>query len=288
MSADADGDGVRDWTIFDGDRVADALIPADDDLDGDGVENIWDERPLVRSRKPRANELPAHLISKRAKAAQRSLYEKFQILAIDHTDMHAPKVLEELTSILEDARARGVFRRPGNWKYLYAFAGHDDRHNQGAFHPRLEAISVGGELTYSDVKDRRRLRETLLHEIGHAVFFDQMRDDEIEGLNRLAGWPLGEGPRLRDSLMKPFKGADTDGAVISKYSRRNFHEWFAESFASYVLMGVRPPRAKVRRPVLVHAHADEAPASGGGRRDFLRPLRDPVFAWFKQKFGGPF
>lgn len=243
VKMDASGDGIPDWSAILDRQPARVLFPEDPDQNGDGVPNVLDPDPLRKHGKIHLaqGEIPPHLKidrKKRPEAAtlQKELFEMSGVLAIDHTDDHAPAVLRELLGLLKTG-----FPRLEGVRYVYAFAGHDPLRNIAAFHREARALSIGGVLAYGQErlprKSRIELALALAHELGHAVLFEKLTASELaSAAAKYAGWhaalPLARASSLYSSLFfQPFPASPLKN-MVSKYAMKNQHEWFAESFAA--------------------------------------------------------
>ncbi len=71
-------------------RVSPTLVPYDEDLDNDGIANLWDPHPLRADRRPASlpTHIPEHLQSRTAstRALQEKLWHTHRVLSIDHSD----------------------------------------------------------------------------------------------------------------------------------------------------------------------------------------------------------
>jgi hypothetical protein len=227
---DINGDGTADWTpVVDG-RLSDSLLPNKADLNGDGIENLWDPHPLqplilkpTRSlnqapkaskasksehRSIRSRTLPKHLLSKLAPIEQSALFREFHLISVDHTDTHSPFVLRELLLILRKGLPSSgnitntrimppKFMPFPNLRTIYAFKGHDDEFDIAAFHPQLKALSIGGIASYGltrpDREKRIHILAALAHELGHAFLFAHISSVELKLIGKKYGhWPFDE------------------------------------------------------------------------------------------------
>jgi hypothetical protein len=270
---DTNHNGIPDWTAIIDLRPAKVLFAKDLDQDGDGVPNVLDPSPLdplVRGKPLKPFEIPAHLRfekSKRPETAdlQQKIFEKFGILAIDHTDEHAAVVLRELLVLLEKGFSDQGIKPPRNFKYVYAFRGHDQVNDIAAFHVEAQALSIGGVGSYGESflseQSRADLLAALAHEIGHAFIFERFTAEELASIaDEFGGWnlkltglsdsffssPLFEPHPLKWIASRirriPIKSTSfisgplwTSENIVSEYATTNVHEWFADAFAAEIL-----------------------------------------------------
>ncbi len=246
LKLDRDGDGLSDWTVSIDAAPSPVLIPLDPDLDGDGVENLFDVAPndaRLGSITPKG--LPPHLVARDAetRALQLRIYERYGLVAVDNSDAHSPGVLRTVDELLEGLPE--IMRQARGLRLLFAFAGHDARHDQAAYHRQMRALSLGGRKSYPDRLDaaaRAELLHTLAHEIGHAVLFDLVGPAELQNFaSHQAGWRdvFAERPEtslLGPAFFRPFpRRSVSTPAPLSPYAKRNLHEWFAEAYAATAL-----------------------------------------------------
>jgi len=254
---DTDGDGVPDWTALIDGNPSRVLYPQDSDIDGDGTDNVLDPAPFNAKVKGRRApiKLPAHVKDSRPEVAvlQATLFRKFGILAINHTDRHSPAVLRNLLLLLEHGFTSRLIRGLGGFRYIYAFAGHDARINIAAYHAVANAISIGGMQAYP--ADTRQLQlpiiATLAHEIGHAFLMHQISPGELKQVSENYGdWRevftdpteltlysaafFTPHPRRRLASIAPPDAKKSN--LISGYAATNIHEWFADAFAAAALL----------------------------------------------------
>lgn len=242
---DSDQDGLANWSAITDDKPARVLYPADEDMDGDGTDNILDPAPLDASVKnlAAAGEIPTHLKMEGNRGfLQKALYEKFGVLAIDHTDKHSVLVLKEFIFLLKN----GFKERPAGVKYLYAFSGHDPRWNIAAYHKQAQALSIGGMGAYKNSPtESTPLLTALAHELGHAYLMNFLSPLQLRQLAEEFGdWQSVFDKKPVTSLydrafFKPHprikKALEKSSGVVSQYSLKNIHEWFADNFAALVL-----------------------------------------------------
>jgi hypothetical protein len=282
---DYDRDGTKDWTVMDGGGISEIMLPLDKDWDGDGVNNLLDSSPWDKKKGKLVQAgIPKHLrlSTPRNRQLQKELYREFKILAVDYTDLQSPSTLSELLKILRANRKYQFFPRPKEFKVLYSFAGHDAIHDLGAYHRSQQAISIGGITAYPSRLHSEAVALTLLHEMGHSLFFEKIVKGEIFELNRRwAYWDLKPGAEFLSSLMVPtyLRGAEAQKiplSFVSGYSTTNFHEWFAESFAAFALVSLRKATGEF----------GPAPDALSDRRRWARYEKIPgdLYTWFKIKF----
>jgi hypothetical protein len=257
-SRDSNGNGIPDWGTIIDNAPTQILFPQDPDMDGDGVINAFDSAPLdVKIGKLfHQKALPPHLRinrRKRREAAeyQEKLFREFNIVAIDHTDIHSPIVLKELYLVLKNGFSKELLKKLNNIRYVYAFAGHDPLAHVASFHAGAQAISVVGVASYGArplaQQERIDLISTLAHEIGHAFLLKKLTAEELAQIGaKYGGWQQLTSSDLPDSffsrvLFQPyfFKVADSESFqrnnIVSQYAMTNRHEWFAEAFAGQIL-----------------------------------------------------
>lgn len=257
---DADKDGIPDWRAITDAKPSRILFPQDDDIDGDGTDNVLDPEPfnarVAGSANP--NELPPHLLSadERTAELQRKLFKEFKIIAIEHTGDHSPLVLENLMFLLRHGFKNSSSWRLSTFKYIYAFSGHDTSHDMAAFHADAKAISIGDRETYPDSESLGGISipilTTLAHEIGHAFLFEKVKPAELKKISKdFGGWgPVFDDAGslnffsraffmrhpLRRFLRTPSAGWNpAEFSVASTYALSNVHEWFADAFAASTL-----------------------------------------------------
>lgn len=248
---DTDGDGIPDWQAVIDQRPSAVLYPQDEDIDGDGTPNLLDPAPFDRKIKGDGKKIPAHLVSKEKKL-QAELMERFGILALDHTDQHSPEVLANLLYLLEKGPL--IAARLKNFRYFYAFSGHDREVDIAAYHQVAKAISIGGIHTFPN-KGRvpnASILSALAHEIGHALLMEKVSPAKLSAAAHKYGrWSKVTKEDLYDpaffqphplhaQLRKPAIRALASGPdlanLVSSYATSNIHEWFAENFAASVMV----------------------------------------------------
>lgn len=240
VKMDTNKNGIPDWDAIIDQKPSRVLYPKDPDQDGDGIKNVLDADPLnvKMGIKTASDKIPAHLKIKRPEVTklQDELFKEFKIIAIDHTDQHTPLVLEQLLSVLRNGFPKGFQLKSLN--YVYAFSGHDPTRNIAAYHLKAQALSIGGVSAFSAASDLSALTAALIHEMGHAVLFEKVTAQELSAISvQFAGWsPI-------DSDTSSFYSVDffkpyifpTRKNIVSQYSMKNRHEWFAESFTASLI-----------------------------------------------------
>lgn len=211
---DLDEDGIPDWTSRVDGRISTVLYPNDNDMDGDGIENVLDLAPLNRDApgvKGHPEALPSHLrMWGEVGRLQSQLFHRYRIIAINHTDQHAPGVLRAFLLILEKGLPEHLSKPMENQsvRYLYAFKGHDAHVNIAAYHKQMRALSIGGVESYGrgPLSETVRLQvlATLAHEMGHAFLFDHVSALELSEISRLYGsWGKSMPPHEPTDLLDP-------------------------------------------------------------------------------------
>lgn len=272
---DSDGDGQPDWRAFIDRRLSRVLIPADDDIDGDGTPNILDPQPFRADAKGVVSpdrSVPTHLrLGGKRSQHQEALLREFGLLALDHTDQHRDEVLVEILAFLREVVPKGLTGTKTSVRILYAFESHDLQHEIAAFHREIRAISIAGKSSFPKKfgpRERFRVLSAFAHELGHAFIFDWLG---AAGLARVAdqfgGWQTGatkdddlfSAPFLKrhplrtkalsipteapseslpaNLLPLPFTGEEKWKRInlVSQYASENVHEWFSEVFAAHLL-----------------------------------------------------
>lgn len=176
---------------------------------------------------------------------QEKLFEEFGILAIDHTDRHSGAVLKELYFLLENIGSKKWVYQLKSLKYVYAFTGHDSRHNVAAYHHQMKAISIGGVSSYPHALttfERIHLVAALAHEMGHAFLFDRLSPSELRQIaETFGGWNEVFKNENVDSFysrsfFRPYpEGTAQKKNFTTQYASKNVHEWFADAFAGQIL-----------------------------------------------------
>jgi hypothetical protein len=269
-SMDLNKNGVPDWTSQVEGRTSNVLYPADIDMDGDGVENVFDPDPLdpfTPGSSAKVSGLPFHLKMDGTRGLiQAKLHKEFGIIAIDHTDKHAESTLEVLLLLLREGLTQKVRARLSSVKYVYAFLLHDPHVNIAAYHRQMNAISIGGEKSYGtgplDQTRKVAVLSSFAHEFGHAFIFDTMSPPELHSVGAQYGkWeappetetasslfdrsffrnhPFRKKARLKtkeEVAKKEFVSREVwrESSLVSEYATKNLHEWFADSFAAGII-----------------------------------------------------
>jgi hypothetical protein len=242
-SLDSNGNGIPDWSGIVDHQPAKVLYPGEEDIDGDGIENILDPDPLNKNQLTNLNELPAHLKFK--DDSQEKLFREFGIIAINHTDDHSALVLKELLSLLRTGFSKKWVTGLKNLKYIYAFLGHDPEHKIAAYHWNAKALSIGGVHAYKNSltqEEKIALKAALAHEIGHAALLEKLSARELaEAGTKFGGWNLSAMVSPLTFYAKIFFAPYSFGGdykrnnIVSAYALTNIHEWFADSFAAHVI-----------------------------------------------------
>jgi hypothetical protein len=251
---DTDHDGIPDWQAQIDRRPSSVLYPADDDIDGDGTENLFDPAPFDPAKKGDGSKIPPHLVSAQKKL-QVQIMERFGILVIDHSDHHSQEVLGNLLFLLEHGPAMAA--RLKGFRYLYAFSGHDREVDIAAYHLVAKAISIGGARAFPGAGKvpNPSILSALAHEIGHALLMEKLPAQELTHLaSEFGGWEAADASDLYDpSFFRPHPlharlrerngrspaSAEAPPAnLVSSYSTANMHEWFAEAFTASVMVSL--------------------------------------------------
>ncbi len=188
------------------------------------------------------------------------LEKEYGLVAINQTDTHATPVLHNLLVLLKNAFPQTMIRNLKNLRYVYAYAGHDNRYNLGAFHAEAKALSIGGKHAYPSEEEKIdvKILSTLAHEIGHAFLLEKISAEELESIaKKFGGWlPVFGADRpttiYSADFFKPhprapearhhWAGVVTKHAedwkknnLCSRLATANVHEWFADAFAAVAL-----------------------------------------------------
>ncbi len=273
-SLDLNNNGIPDWSAGPKNMRSLVLYPNDDDLDGDGIPNVLDPKPLTFQSAPVAvapNGVPAHLAMEGERGiVQGRIYRDFGILAIDHSDRHSLAVLQLLEKVLRDGFTAALRERIKSVKYVYAFYGHDAFADIAAYHRGAKAISIGGVRSYPDEEIAEALQihimASIAHEFGHAFLFDEIGPTELGRIAARFGlWHSVIGEKDLQSLIddervfRPhplrvlMKLQETNHGIwkianlVSEYAATNLHEWFADAFAA-ATMGRMAMRSLVKLP----------------------------------------
>lgn len=261
-SLDLNNNGIPDWSAGPKNLRSHVLYPNDDDMDGDGIPNVLDPKPLTFQSSPVAlasNGVPEHLAMEGERGiVQGRIYREFGILAIDHSDRHALVTLQALEDVLRNGFTSALRQRIKSVKYVYAFYGHDAHVNIAAYHREAKAISIGGINSYPDDEISKSVRLHLMasiaHEFGHAFLFDEISPAELSQISiRFGLWHSVIGDKELESLIDdervfrphPLRalarireknhGVWRIANLVSEYAATNLHEWFADAFAAATL-----------------------------------------------------
>lgn len=243
ISQDTNKNGIPDWTAITDNLPAKILFPGEEDIDGDGIPNVLDPNPLDEKIKDAAKTIPQHLKIKFE--VQEQIYNEFGIIAIDHTDDHSQVVLSELLNLLRTGFAKNWIKNLKNLKYVYAFLGHDPEHRIASYHWQARALSIGGVHIYRgelSADQKIELKAALAHEIGHAALLEKLSVGELaEAGKKFGGWGFSSPPSPFSFYAKIFFAPYAWGSdykknnIVSSYALTNIHEWFADSFAAYII-----------------------------------------------------
>lgn len=234
---DQDQDGIQDWSAVVDQKISRVVFPLDPDWDNDGTPNPADPNPLRPT--PMSSEFPEHLLSQNTITQhwQKKIWQKFKILPIDHTAQHSSLLLKEFYDLLNNGFTNTHWLKNVHW--LYAFQKHDAENDIAAYHHSIGAISVGGDLVYTEnlsVEDKKKLRLTLAHELGHAFLLENISVSEFVKLSSGYGWEKVFKNHHFKSFYDPlFFESHPQSKFLTDYAAFNAHEWFAENFANSVL-----------------------------------------------------
>jgi hypothetical protein len=248
---DSDGDGIRDWGFRP--EFGELLLPNDDDIDGDGIQNVLDFEPFVVNLKPSntPSHLPSHLLGFSSLRSERDthdvqmlqnvLFQETGIIAIEYDDSLSKELLLAVIDIYRRALSTSTAKKLTRLKYIYAFQRLDDPRAVGYFIEPLNAISVLGTNGLKNANFEANSLDSyssVAHEIGHAVVFSLLTPKSlVEFAQKYANWPISDAGTFYDSsLFRRFSGSPHQEMPFpSMYARTNVHEWFAESFSAYVI-----------------------------------------------------
>ena len=86
-------------------------------------------------------------------------------------------------------------------------------------------------------QERVDLIAALAHELGHAILFEKLSAKELaQASKKFSGWSI-TGPLetlYSKGFFQPYFSLDKKN-IVSQYSMKNRHEWFAESMAAALL-----------------------------------------------------
>jgi hypothetical protein len=258
---DQDQDGQPDWSES-LDHVANTwLVPGDQDIDGDGVDNIIDSDPFD-GRIPQVQErFPPHLFfgplgisgggKIEVKESQLQLFKSTGLIAVNARSWHSPRNLRTLEEVWLLIKR---FAAPDKFKELRYVIADDDIASRGmtAYYSKdLRALIVAspkesGLSRLQELELQRQVLQTMAHEIGHAFAFSSLTPRDLaEVSSRMGPWQ-----RLKNNSFTSFFSPDffkrhwlssaTEMSlrefknIPSRYSLQNIHEWFAESFSSTI------------------------------------------------------
>lgn len=238
---DSDHDGIPDWTALVDGRPSRTLFPLDPDMDGDGIQNIFDPDPYTPNEKVGEKLVPKHLgLRGEILDRQARMWEEFGVLVVNHSDKHIPDSLDVAASVFNLKSIRNWSRQTRGVNVLYAFGGRSPGFEAAAYHPTAHAISLPGVIGFGtsilSPEQKCRLKTSILHELGHALLFGVISVAELkEKALAFGGW------RFPGSLIQTmFSPAIFDLSntrrqfFVSEYAETNVHEWFAESFAAHI------------------------------------------------------
>ncbi len=240
------------------------------------------------------------------------LLKEYGIKAVDKTDRHSPAVLANLLLLLQSAFGKDEIENFRQFRYLYAYEGHDSHYDIAAYHPETKAISIGGKDTYSDQDPDHQIviLAALAHEMGHAFLMERVSAEELERISRrYGGWgPVFKGSKIDDlysprffsahplskifneeSSSRPIdrKYVEQDrwkkNSLASRYAEKNVHEWFADVFAAYALneLGKKNLLGKDWREKLI-----SLPLSQQDYWTNYNNISNPLKHWIAQKLKG--
>lgn len=299
-SLDSDKDGEPDWTAIVDGHFSTTLYPFDEDIDGDGIPNVLDPDPFKRSspKEYRPGVIPAHLKMSGVRGRlQAVIFQRFGLLAIDHSDRHSVIVLRELLELLDHGLPQGLIARLPHLKYIYASYAHDPEVNIAGYHYQARSLSIGGESSYPSDESTPLMRASILaalaHELGHAFLLGAVTPPEAQKIaSSFGSWGsvLGETPLASffDSrFFRALQGANggtnespntSSSRLPSRYAATNVHEWFADCFAAFVLGRFAKDKDLADR--LSHL-----PKVQLLNKDWLKTdaEKKPIFAWLENK-----
>jgi hypothetical protein len=299
LALDTDGDGIKDWTdIVDGKRGG-VLIPLDDDMDGDGIGNVFDLYPQAnddvslrsKSSSNSARMLPKHLLFPGGVAnrqdsdlrdLQQKLYQTWEIAAIQSGPSYEVWQLRVLIQVLTALFGEKQSSATSRLKYLYIQSTVNELGGAEAyFINSLRGMVLVSKTRNPTVFDREELFAAITHEIGHAVVFSRLSSLALQTLAERHGPWNGsfKVPRVGDSLLDrglltphpdyniPYSASLNRIGVPSRYALRNMHEWFAELFSRWSMsklmkMGVVRNQSKAELSAAMEAmisHIMESP-----------------------------
>ncbi len=205
-------------------------------VDGKLSQTLYPVNPIIISGTVIPDYLRFDDTRPEAQELQKELFQRFGVVAIDHTDEHSAAVLKELLVLLKNIFPRGL-NGVRSFKYFYAFSGHDSEIDIAAYHRQMNAISIGGVKSYQDAvltpEQRIKVDSALLHELGHAFVFDQLGAQTLAYIsNTFSRWPKISPSTLYAPVLFEAYPVTKLKNIVSEYSTSNIHEWFADSFAA--------------------------------------------------------
>lgn len=239
---DSDNDGIFDWTAIVDGKPSQKLFPLDPDIDGDGIQNLYDENPYKKDSLNLVKLIPKHLEMKKSNILlQRKVKSDFGILIVDHSDTHHLEVMKLINKTFQITSISNILKKSKQIKIIYAMRGRNPDAKIAAYHPSAQAISLPGVHRYDhalSVKEQCQLMAALIHEIGHAYLFEHITVEELTSIASTYGqWKIPRFSRitLMDKVFqqKLFNKKSQENCV-SDYAEENIHEWFAENFAAYI------------------------------------------------------
>jgi hypothetical protein len=237
LQIDSDHDGINDWTAIVDGLPSRILFPLDEDIDGDGIVNLWDPDPYHKNHLSQAL-IPTHLAFKsRERVLQNKLHKKHGIIAVNHSDNHHKDVLKIFLFISGKYPFINMFKTSFP-KVLYAMKGRHPKGLVASYHPTASAIAVPGKNSFGknlNPSEVCNLTAALVHELAHFYLFSSVPPEVLKKFaNTYALWDIPENIPLDiwdKAFHVPFNGKSH---FVSDYAATNVHEWFAENFAAYV------------------------------------------------------
>jgi len=235
---DFDDDKKPDWGSHQG--IANYLVPLDNDLDNDGIENLMDAMPYTPNlfKKSRKNHLPSHLLHNKSRSIrylQRKIFKISGVVVLIEDEMSDPTALEAILKIFKSFTTYQSLAITKHLKSIYISNTQFQSEALGYFVDPLKAIILKGSIaSYSN----DQIISTIAHEMGHAFTFGNVSPKELASLStRYGGWPETYPQNLYDEqLTQKFWGNNKYPEMFpSSYAFVNIHEWFAENFAHFVM-----------------------------------------------------
>lgn len=251
LTLDHDNDGIRDWKIASTQQLYSHLLPLDEDWDNDGVTNLFDAQPLVRTKKTQTRAIPNHLRLSHSKNSklnqlQDQILSSCNVLTLNHTDDHDESMLKFFLDVCKPALA--AFKgSPYNF-ILYAFSSHATAGNIiASFYAESNYMSIGGKRLDVTEGDAEKTKLTIAHEIGHYLTFNVLTPKELaEAAGKFGDWHFSA--ETPTSFFDPrflLPAVTTKGFFPSVYSQTNIHEWFSEVFANFLYRKLKPQSSAV-------------------------------------------